>query len=178
MNWLVALLIFIHLLATVMWIGGVVFVMLVLMPVMERHKELGPAAGRLTVDTTKRFMVLVWGSIILFFLSGVPMTIFNPQFLGLIDISNPWSVTILTKHIVVAVMVIGAVAQTFTIRSMDRLLRVAQKQTLEEKPTPAKMPSEMAKLRRRQMTIGVIVLILGILALLLTAIAEAVFIPG
>ncbi len=173
LDWIVALVGFVHLLATVIWIGGVFFVMLVFMPAIGRHKELGPAAGMLTVEVSKRFMSLVWASILLFLVTGVPMTILNARFPGFVDISNPWSAVIFVKHIVFAVMVVGALAQTLTIRRMGRLLRPAQTQTTAEKSMAAEVPPEMVKLRRMQIAIGVTVFILGILALLLTAIAQA-----
>lgn len=177
MNWLVALLNFAHLFATVGWIGGVVFIMRVFMPVVEKHKELGLGAAILMVDVSKRFMRLVWGCVVLFLITGVPMTLFNPKFTGM-DLANPWYAAIFAKHIAVAVMVILGVAQSFTVRRMGQILGAAQTQPPPEKPTPSQPPPEMVKLKRRQIAIGVIVLILGILTLLLTAIAEAAFIPG
>jgi len=170
----VALLSFVHLFATVAWIGGIMFFGLVFMPLMAKRKELGPAAGRLSVDVAKRLSILVWGSFLLFLITGVPMTLNNPRFPEFIDFSNLWMTTIFTKHIVVAVMVIVGIAQTFTIRRMDHVLRVVKAQSSAEKQTS----NEMTKLKRRQMALGFTGFILGMLVLLLTAIAEAAFIPG
>lgn len=171
-----ALLNFLHLFATVAWIGGVVFIMLVFVPVLGRHEELGPMAGSLSIDVAKRFMRLVWGSVVLFLITGVPMTIFNPRYMG-IDLSNPWYAAILTKHIAVAVMVIAGVALTSTIRRIDQIMGAAQTQPPSEKP-PSQPTPELQKLTRRQTMISITVFILGILVLLLTAIAEAAFVAG
>lgn len=168
MNWLVALFDFVHLFATVSWIGGIVFVNLVFSPVLANLKELGPAAGRLSAEVGKRFLRAVWGSIVLFFITGIPMTLFNPRFTGF-DLSNPWYAAIFGG---------GAVAATLTIRSMDRIQGALESQPPTEKPGSVQPPPEMMKLVRRQKVIGVTTFILGILTLLLTAIAEAAFIPG
>lgn len=173
MNWIVALLNFVHLFSTVTWIGGMVFMMLVFMPVLGRRKDLGLGGAKLMVDAGKRFMALIWISVALFLATGIPMTLFNPRFPGSIDLTSTWSTAILVKHIVYVVMLIGGVVQTFTIRGMDRILGAAPTSPPAEKPGPPQPPPELAKLKRRQIVVGLTVFILGILTLLLTAIAEA-----
>ncbi len=151
------------------------FMMLVWAPVIgKRGKDLGPVAGTLSLDIAKRFLLLVWGSVALFFITGIPMTIFNPQFSGTLipDLTNVWNTAITVKHVLVGVMIIGGVVQTFTIRRMEQIMKATMKQPPPKTAGPPKPNPEMEKLMNRQKIVGIVGFICGILTLLLTAIAE------
>jgi len=58
-----------HLLAAVAWVGGMLFLSLVLVPELKRHLADGPRAG-LFKAVGYRFRLLVWGSITLLLITG------------------------------------------------------------------------------------------------------------
>lgn len=64
-----ALLVWMHLLAAVAWIGGMLFLSLVLVPELKRHLADGPRAG-LFRAVGRRFRLLVWGSIAVLLVTG------------------------------------------------------------------------------------------------------------
>jgi len=172
LNWIGVLVSFLHLFATVVWIGGVMFRVIVLGPVMDRYRELGPTAFRLIVDVAKRFNGLVWGSIVVLLLTGLPMTVNNARFPGFVDLSNVWSTAIFVKHVMYLIMAVLFFVQTVAISKMNQVIQKAPTRAASEQYLPFKPSFEMVKLKRRQLAFGMAILILGILTLLLTAIAE------
>jgi uncharacterized membrane protein len=63
--------IWLHLLATVVWLGGMAFILSVALP--SSRKALGDDAGRVMGEVTRRFTPLANGSILLLFLSGLAL---------------------------------------------------------------------------------------------------------
>jgi len=154
MQVLSALLIWLHQLATVVWIGQLVLANLVFMPLFANQLE-PPARGRMMAGMAKRFTPLFWGSVVVFNLTGVPMLIGGMDQVGA---AHPWSILILVKHAVVVVMIIlGAIT-----------LGAATKAAAEATPTA---DSQAAGKRVRLMS--TVSLICGLVVLLLTAVAEA-----
>jgi uncharacterized membrane protein len=141
---------FLHLFATVIWIGGMTTNMLVLLPSMREALE--PAiAGRFLGVVMRRFRRLVYGSIFLLILAGVPMELLN-------DNGNTWSQLIMVKHLFVIALVL------LTIYSFEVLApKVAKLAT--KGPSP-----ELAKLQRLQLRLAATGLLLGIIILLFAGI--------
>ncbi|MFQ5759217.1 MAG: CopD family protein, partial [Candidatus Bathyarchaeia archaeon] len=109
----------------------------------------------------KRFRPLVYLSIVTFLFSGIAMTLLDENYLGFLDLSTPWAVVMLIKHVIVGIFIYLA------IYSFEGLApKVAE--------VAAKGPSpELARLQRLQMRGAKIGLGLGIVILLLTGIATA-----
>jgi uncharacterized membrane protein len=66
------LLVWLHLLAAVSWIGGTIFLSVVLMPVLKRE-PFASQRSMLFRTIARRFRVVVWGAIAIFLLTGVPL---------------------------------------------------------------------------------------------------------
>jgi magnesium-transporting ATPase (P-type) len=157
-----------------MWIGGAIAMATVVMPALASIKELGPLRGRVNLAISKKFIVVAWVSIIIFFVTGTYMTI------QMYEAGSTWSTVIIAKHLVIAVMVIGGVVMTLTVRGMEKMmLSMPGPPAGGEGPPPQSQgappgpPPELLKLVNRQKLVGAVVLVMGILVLLLTAIAEA-----
>ncbi len=151
---------FLHLSATVIWIGGMTTNMLVLTPSMKEALE--PAiAGRFLGVVMKRFRRLIYGSILLLLLSGVPMTLLNENYLGAFQFGNTFSQLILVKHIFVTVLILLSV-YAFEILA-PRVAKLAAKG-----PSP-----ELARLQRLQLRLAATGLLLGIIILILISTALA-----
>lgn len=65
--------IWLHLLATVVWLGGMAFILLVALP--SARKAVGEDAGKVMGEVTRRFTPLANGSILLLLLSGLALLV-------------------------------------------------------------------------------------------------------
>ena len=103
----VALSIWLHLLATVVWIGQAILGSLVYMPIFSQQLK-GPALGTAMGEMARKIRPFIWGSIVVFVITGIPMTTGKMGLLGLAGFGNLWSILILVKHIIVVVMILLA----------------------------------------------------------------------
>lgn len=134
---------------------------LILQPSIRETLE--PAtAGRFLGAVMKRFRLLVYGSIILLLFSGAVVTGMYGNYLELLQTGNSWAQVILVKHILVAVLVVLAI-YAFEVLA----------------PKVAKMgargPSlELVKLQKLQLRLATSGLVIGLIILLLVAIATTI----
>jgi len=94
----------VHLLATVTWIGGIIFILFIAIP--SSRRVLGADAGKLMGDISKRFTPLANYSIVLLAASGAGLTLLNEQFSGIGFPENKWSSVLLIKLVLVLCMVV------------------------------------------------------------------------
>ncbi len=95
---------FLHLLATVVWVGGMATNILVTLP--STREVLEPAVfGRFIGAIMKRFRLIAYVSIITLLVCGVLLTLVNENFVGG-PFDNAWSQLILAKHLFVAALVL------------------------------------------------------------------------
>jgi copper resistance protein D len=99
---MMALLVWFHLLAAVSWIGGTIFLSVVLVPVLRRA-QFAPQKALLFRTTAIRFRVVVWGSIAILLLTG-PMLLHERG----IPIMNPsgWPTVLSIKLGLVAILLL------------------------------------------------------------------------
>lgn len=153
-NWL-------HLFATVAWIGGMTTNLLVLLPSIREALE--PAVlGKLMGAVMKRFRILTYISIVVLIVTGAVMTKFNASYMGLALFGNLWSIVALIKHIVIVVMIIIA------IYAFEGLARKVSKLAMKG-PSP-----DLARLQKKQIMLASIGFILGVIVLLLTGLMTAI----
>lgn len=151
---LVAILIWLHQLATVVWMGQLVLASVVYMPLFVEQLE-GPALGRVVGGMARRVTPLIWGSVAIFMITGIPMTIGR---MGQAGIGHPWSVLILIKHAVVVLMIVLSV-------SMQKAAAAAG----APEGSPPQVEAAIGRSRRASSAL----MVCGIVVLLLTAAAEA-----
>lgn len=150
-----------HLAATVTWIGAMVTNMAVLMPAARETLE-PPVMGRLFGAFMKRFRSLVYICIITLFVTGVVMMSLNSHYLGPLDLGNLWTQLLLVKHILIIIMVV-MVVYAFEVLS-PRVGRVAA-----AGPSP-----ELARLQKLQMRVATAGMAVALLVLLFTSIITAI----
>lgn len=148
-----------HMAATIVWIGGLFYQAVVVNPALER---LPAERGRIAEDMRRRFQPLAWLSLLVLIGTGLLQMSGNPNYEGLFAFSNPWSRAILTKHITVVLMILVAAYQTWVLN--PRMSRLALKQEAEASDQVA---GEISRLNRVSLALGVIVL--GFTALARTA---------
>ncbi len=148
-----------HMAATIVWIGGLFYQAVVVNPALER---LPTERGRLAEDMRRRFQPLAWLSLLVLFGTGLLQMSGNPNYVGLFAVTNPWSRAILTKHITVGLMMLVAAYQTWVLN--PRLSRLALKR---EAAASDQVAVEISRLNRVSLAFGI--LVLGLTALARTA---------
>ncbi|MEK6699316.1 MAG: DUF4149 domain-containing protein [Nitrospirota bacterium] len=85
----------IHLVATVLWIGGIIFIIFIVIP--SSRQVLGAESGKLMGEISKRFTPLANYSIILLFVSGIVLAGLNNQFSGVRILESNWTMALILK---------------------------------------------------------------------------------
>lgn len=146
---------FLHLLATATWIGGMIYINLVLMPSMPVLPP--PERGKLMAVASKRFAFFAWGSVAILLLTGFYKT---PEGM-LFDVSADYSMTLTVKHLLVlAMIIIGIVISMVLVPKLGALAPKGQ-----EPPAPAflKAQSQLKVLALANMVLGIAVLLCVVL---------------
>ena len=100
-TFLVALSIWLHALATIVFIGYYLFTSLIYLPVFERQMQ-ADALRDLLEHISARLRPLFGGSLLIFLVTGTYLMLINKNYLGLGNFfANPWSILIVSKHVLV-----------------------------------------------------------------------------
>ena len=162
-SWALAAMFWLHLLATVSWIGSLVSIYVLILPIAGR--TLKPADELALMDgVQKRLEPIAWFSVSVLIVTGLFQMSVNPHYNGFLSTSGQWSLAILSKHILVA----GLIAVS-AIHTWDVLPALRRALMRKERADPA----EVLKLQRRERLMLRISLILAAFILLATAIARA-----
>jgi len=145
---------FLHLLATAIWLGGAIFIKLVLNPSLL---EIDPQQrGRLMGTAAKRFSITAWISIIVLIITGLMKTPSDMIF----NVSSDMGIILTIKHIfILGVILIGLIIAFKIVPSMRNA-----------SPKPGERPTEeYIKHNTRLENYSLTSTILGILIILLAA---------
>jgi len=112
-----------HVMATVIWIGGMFINFIVIRPVSM--KVLDPAsAGKFNQAVMKRFKILVYVSIVVLGVTGIPLKIIDENYVSIINFDNNWEIVAFVKHIFYGVLTVLAVYNFEVLsRKMSRLAK-------------------------------------------------------
>jgi uncharacterized membrane protein len=140
-----------HLLATVAWLGGGIYINLVLMPSLNAIDP--PAGGKLMAAASKRFTILAWSSIIVILVTGYLKTPTGMLF----NTTETYGITLTVKHALVLTMVVLAfLIMAVVVPKVNALA-----------PKPGEKPSsEFIKAQKQLPRLSVTATILGIVVLL------------
>lgn len=168
-DWSLALSLFVHLVATVVWLGGLAVLTFLVWPearaVMGRSE--GGAAVLALLDKLRgRFQVVANLSLFTLLATGLFQMGKNPNYEGLMAFNNDWSRAMLAKHIAILGMIgVGALMQFALIPALERASLLAKK----GKPAP-----DLDRLRARERRLTIVNLGLGVVVLAFTAVATAI----
>jgi uncharacterized membrane protein len=162
--WALSLAYWLHMLATVVWIGGLVTLVILVLPVAKRLLEPDLFAQFLE-GLQRRLDPLGWLSLSVLLVTGLFQMSANPNYNGLLSISNRWAASILIKHVLFLGMI--AVSAYMTWGLFPAIRRNA---LLKAKGVDA---IEGGKLERRESFLLRLNLLLSVLILGLTALARA-----
>jgi len=153
-----------HLLATVVLVGGLFVLSVLWLPAASRTLAPRDQAALLRA-ILRRFQPLAWLSIALLAATGLTQMAANPNYQGFLALENRWSVAMFTKHAAFAGMVALAGYQTWVIT--PALERQALQQSAVGEPGDPAVSSSQSRLLRLNFWIGLV--ILGLTAIARTA---------
>lgn len=162
-HWALLLSFWLHMLATVAWLGGLAALALFVLPTMRRSLAAGEYA-RWVTELNRRLDPIGWFSLGLLIFTGLLQMDSNPNYAGLLSISNSWALAICLKHMAFFGMI--AVSGYLTWGVAPALRRAAIRRA-KRKPDG----QDERWLKRFQMLIW-LNLALGLVVLVFTALAR------
>jgi uncharacterized membrane protein len=153
-----AISLFFHLLATVVWVGGLIITSLLVWPEVRRTLENTPALYTLLNRLRRRFTPLGNLSLAVLIVTGLIQMSLDSNYNGFMDFNNTWSKVILMKHIALIGMIVsGAIMQFSVIPALERASLLAERGKDD--------PAQWQALRRQEIRLTWINVSLGIAVL-------------
>jgi len=162
--WALAIAYWLHMLATVLWIGGLSVLSLLILPAVRKTLD-ARAYANLLQAIQNRLDPLSWFSIALLLASGMIQMSASPHYEGFLSIGGLWAGAILVKHILFGMM--GIISGYITWGLMPAIRRESLRYS-QGKASP-----DPERFQRRSVRLMQFNLILGVFVLLLTAIARS-----
>lgn len=103
MNLIGILFTWLHLLAAVIWVGGIVFILYIAIP--SSRQALGPEAGKLMGEISKKFTPIANYSIILIVITGAVLTWIKGYFSGSASFEGAQSIALYLKYLLALLMI-------------------------------------------------------------------------
>jgi uncharacterized membrane protein len=97
---LISLSYWLHAIATVIFIGYYVLLALIFLPVLSKSGN-----GPILSEISRRSRSWMYASLIAFTITGIYLTLIDPNYMGLGNFSNAWAIAMLVKHILVIAMI-------------------------------------------------------------------------
>lgn len=157
-----ALAYWLHMLATVVWIGGLAALSILFLPAAQKILE-SAAYSNLLTQVQSRLQQVGWFSLAILGVTGMFQMSAHPAYNGFLAIDSSWSAAILSKHLVIGLMILASAYSTWGLLPALRraaLLRAAGKAVDE---------AQAARLRKRETRLLWANVILSALVLALTA---------
>ena len=152
---LVSLSLWLHSLATVVFIGHYVLLALVYHPALFKT-SLNPEGASVFHEIAQRSRPWLYAALVVFMVTGYLLMLNDPSYAGLGQFTNAWSWLMLIKHVIIA----GMIAAGFWFNG---ILKIGSRLT-------SSVASPQALARYRNFTNGMA--LSGVLVLLLTALAQ------
>ncbi len=149
-----------HLVAAVLWMGGVLTLLYIVWPELKSALGFSSARTRIAYGVVRRFTWVFLTCIVVLIASGIYMMREDENYLGILDFRNTWSKLLVFKHALFVVMVAAAIYIGFVVNPrIGRSLKEGRH---------AAVAAKMAVRQRRMayLNIALILLILLITGLL------------
>lgn len=164
-NELLALSLFVHLMATTIWIGGLLMTMILVYPEIVRVLQDSPNLYQFLSRLRKRFYPISNLSLVALIVTGSFQMTASPNYDGLLTFDNQWSQVMLVKHILIVVMaLVGLVLQYAIAPSLERTSLLLERNKAQD--TSAQ---EFKTLRQREVWLTWILGLMGIAILGMSA---------
>jgi uncharacterized membrane protein len=158
-----------HMLATVIWIGGLAALSILVLPAARRSLD-GKAYAAFLADLQRRFDPLAWFSLLVLGGTGLFQMSANPHYRGFLTITDVWAYAILIKHLLFLGMAGLSIYLTWVIVPGLRRISLQQALAAQGRPVEAQSGENLSRQETRLLRLN---LLLGVLVLALTAIARA-----
>lgn len=165
--WALSLSYWIHMIATVIWLGGLISITFVILPFIQK-KMTGEEKEQLLSNLQNYLNPLGWLCLFILVGTGLFQMSAHPSYQGFLAIDNDWSVALFIKHIFIVFMVIAMGYLTWFV--LPGLKRIALKQKLGKEIDHF----EVLRYRNQEILILRTNSILAILVLIFTAWARSV----
>jgi len=146
-----------HLIATIAWFGGLFTNFIVVRPTVLATLD-PPTAGKFMNVFMRKVRIVVYVSLAVLFISGIPMKISNEYYVSIINFSNNWQIVTFIKHVFVGILTLLAI-YSFEILS-PKFKRVAS----------AGPSAELNKLKGIQALTGKLSMTLALIIIVLSAV--------
>ncbi len=103
-QFLIALSLWLHNLAAVIFIGYYILLALIYLPALQASAPNSPGATITAISKHSR--AWLYAALIVFAASGVYLTLEDPSYLGLANFGNLWTLLMLVKHVLILVMIV------------------------------------------------------------------------
>lgn len=155
---------FIHLISTVVWIGGLLAFVVFIWPLAHQTMQRS-SQNDFVLAFNKRFRPLANLSLLLLLGTGMLQIGANENYDGLLTFNNTWTIAMLFKHIAfVGMMIVAGLVQFAVVPAIEQGLLLAKKDDGVALQAAIERETNLAR----------IMLGLGIVVLIFTAIATAV----
>jgi uncharacterized membrane protein len=169
-----------HMLATVVWIGSLASLALVVLPAAGRALEAGMYA-RLLEQIQHRLDPLGWFCLLVLTGTGLFQMSASPNYQGFFAIDNTWAAAILAKHLLFLGMISVSAWSTWGVLPALRraTMRAAKELALAKEHSPTQAPplnqglADALRLQGRILLLLRINLLFSVVVLALTALARA-----
>jgi len=162
-TWALALTYFLHLGATIVWLGSLVALAFIVIPA-ARKLEI-KAQTELLNNIQGRIEAISWFCMFLLLTSGMFQMSGDKNYIGLVSTANGWSQTLLIKHILSIIVVFTSGAMTWGVLPALRRALIRYQRTGETE--------ELVRLRKRETMLLRLNLFLAFLILIATATAQS-----
>lgn len=159
---ILAISLFFHLLATAIWVGGLLITTLLVWPEMRRVLESNTALYSLLARLRKKFTPMSNLALAVLVTTGLIQMSLNPNYDGFMTFDNTWSRVMLVKHIaIIAMVMVGLVLQNVVFPALERTTLLLERQKADSTTYEA--------LRRREIRLTWVNVVLGVCVLGLSA---------
>jgi uncharacterized membrane protein len=165
-TWALWLAYWLHMLATVIWIGGLAALAIFVLPAARRALD-APAYAAFLTSLQQRFDPWGWFSLAILAGTGMFQMSASPSYQGFLAIESQWAAAILVKHLLFFGM--AGLSAYLTWGLMPRMRRLA----LRRAASGSVDETEASRLAAQETRLLQLNLLLGVLVLALTAIARA-----
>src|SRR5690349_17089872 len=125
---ILAISLFFHLVSTAIWIGGLMILSILVFPEARRVLENQPALYTLLSRLRKRFTPLSNLALAVLIATGLTQMSLDPNYNGILQFDNTWSVVMLVKHItIIAMVVCGLILQYAVAPALERASLLAER---------------------------------------------------
>jgi uncharacterized membrane protein len=153
-----AISLFFHIVSTVLWIGGQIIMALLVWPEMRRVLKESPALYQLLNRLRQRFVPMSWLALVVLVVTGLSQMTADPNYDGVMQITNEWSRVMLLKHLTIGLMVVsGLVLQYGVVPALERTSLLVERGKGDA--------AEWERLRRREVRLTWFNVGLGVLIL-------------